>query len=188
MSLFDKKQEANSYNSEPEKPQGSVFDQIANAEVRAASTPFPLPGNYLVCVDYVQMTKTKDSGHDLFVVEFEILESQVSERPAGTRIRWQQDIQKYRGAFSAIKTFISVLSDTPSEDIDGQAVQYVCSDKNPTNGLLIGMSAVAATNQRGETLMTKNNEPFCKCSWRNIPEEMQKQKDELREKAGFPPF
>jgi hypothetical protein len=75
---------------------------------------------------------------------------------------------------------MAIVMDVDPEEVTPQEVKYMCSEKNPAHGRLVSLKASDTT--------TTKNKPFTRCDWKSVPKEIQNQSDELRAKAGFPPF
>jgi hypothetical protein len=154
------------------------FDKIANAEVSKRGV-YPVPGAYPML--YVDVLKLITSRNDdlLFIAEFDIIDSNVTERPSGTRMSWSANL-KHDPAPGNIKAFIAAVMDRPPEEVTSQAASMACSDKNPCHGRLVRLEASITTTKAGNA--------FTVCDFHPIADDAQKLAKELREKAGFAAF
>jgi hypothetical protein len=176
------------YNEEPQRKPKSVWDKINEADVQE-KTPYALPGLYpMLYLDSMKMITTQEDGHDLFVAEFDILESNVSDRPAGTRVVWTQNFSKFKGAANEVVRFVAKLTNSDFADVGSNEIKMLTGPDNPGHGLLVKMQATAVNTKGGEPMVTKGGDPFCKSTWYTIDDETQKKADEFRQAAGFAPF
>jgi len=178
MGMFDKKTE----DKEPKMQQGyDMFSGIDNAKVMEKD-PYIDPGVYpLLYCSCLKAFQSKRDGQSFFVAEFDILDSNVESRPAGTRMALVINYSKSPEVkLNNIKTFLMRLTDSEEDEVTSEAFKLCCSEKNPCRGRLIRLEAVNAT--------TKNGAKFLQCSWATVPEEVQAKAESLRNEAGFSPF
>ena len=182
MGLFDQYQgQQQAATVPPQARQASAsdpFSRIGDSEGRQGGV-YPMPGVYpLLYIDVLKMIRSRKN-EDVFVAEFDILESEVGERPAGTRMSWPVNF-RHDASPGNVKSFLAAVMNVPQEQVDGRGAQYACGDKNPCHGRLVRLEATMTT--------TKAGNPFTLCTWRGIPDDVQAKADELREHVGFPPF
>lgn len=171
MGMFDKNRKPQSNQSNGDDP----FSRIGGSDVRKGGT-YPVPGVYpILLVDVVKLI-TSRKGEDIFIAEFEILESNVDERPTGTRMSWAANL-KHDPSPGNIKAFLAAAGDVDPEEVNSEAAQLACSEDNPLHGRLVRLEATITT--------TKSGNAFTLCDFRPLPEKVQAQADKLREKAGF---
>lgn len=174
MGLFEKqKTETNSsvgYND--------PFSRIAEADVTERSVYFEEGVYPVLYLDVMKMVNSR-KGDTFFVAEFDILESNVSSRPSGSRAVWMANF-RHDATPGNVKDFIAKLNGVEPEEITAESVKLACSEKNPCSGRLIRLEAVQTD--------TKSGGKFTRHNWRTLPEEVQEQAKELREQAGFPGF
>jgi len=153
----------------------SPFDRVEESDGRAGGI-YPMPGIYQVLyVDIVKMIRSR-KGEDVFITEFDILQSDVPERKAGTRMSWAVNF-RHDASPGNVKAFLAAVMNVPQTDVDAKGAQLACSEKNPCHGRLVRLEAVMTK--------TKANNDFTLCNWRSIPDDMQAKADELRTAAGF---
>jgi len=151
------------------------FERTAAADPNQSSV-YPVPGIYpVLMIDALKMIESRNN-EDLFIAELEILDSQVEDRPAGTRMSWIVNF-KHDSAPGNVKAFFCNAFGIPEEEVTAESMQYCCSAKNPARGRLVRLEA---TNVK-----TKRNTDFTKCKWLFVPDNMQGQCNELRKNAGF---
>jgi hypothetical protein len=157
-------------------PQGnSVFDQVAGASPTEGGI-YPKPGIYpLVFIDAVKMIRTR-KGEDMFVAELCILNSEVAERPAGSRMSWCANF-KHDAAASNVKLFLAAAMGMPVDSVDAAGMQFACSDQNPLYGRLLRIEA--------SNIETRSGNPFTVCKWHAIADEHQARSEEYFKAAGF---
>jgi len=171
-------QQSPPYAAAPQSQQDEDFySRIANAEDRDRRiTRYPIPGAYpVLLVDFVKMIRTRKD-EDFFVAEFEILQSKVAERPAGTRMSWMCNL-KHDSSPRNIKEFICALMAVDKDAVTPEAVKYACGPDNPCHGRLVRLEASEIT--------TKAGNPFTVCDWYTLGDEVQAKVVELRKAAGF---
>lgn len=182
----------------------SVFDAIGNAKVSGGGV-YLAPGVYPVLqIDTIKMIKTRKN-EEAFVAELDILESQVKERPAGTRASWMAML-KHDAAPGNIKAILCAIIGanpdapeadklvavlkayapnlTPQQDpgrLFGQVASVLMDERTqPAHGYLIRCEAV--------NVKTRAGGDFTKCMWSEVDGATQARAAELRAAAGFPAF
>jgi hypothetical protein len=154
------------------------FQQAANADENQGGV-YVLPGVYpILQIDTLKMIRSR-KGDDLFIAELEIIESQVKERPRGSRMTWIANF-RHEPTPAAVKTFFVRLMGVPGEEIDADGMRMSVGEKQPCKGRLVRMEAVEKD--------TKSGGKFTTCNWRTLDESFQEKADQLRSDAGFPPF
>ena len=173
MALFNKTTTA---GSTPAPARGhSPYDAIGDAEARAGGV-YPKAGIYpCLYVDAIKMIRSR-KGEDVFVAEFDILDSACAERPAGTRMSWACNF-RHDASPGNVKAFLAAVMDVPADEVDADGAQYACGAENPCHGRLVRLEATDTT--------TKAGGPFTLCSWRALPQELQDQAAAARTEAGF---
>lgn len=172
--MFNENQEAESTVTDYNSP----FDRVESAEGRGGGI-YPVPGVYnCLFVDTIKMIRSR-KGDDLFVAEFDIIESTVAERPRGSRMSWIANF-RHDATPGNVKAFLAATMGIPQDKVDAAGCKFACSDKNPCRGRLVRLEA--------SNTVTKSGNDFTLCQWRPIPKEIQEQNDQLRLEAGFAPF
>jgi hypothetical protein len=180
MGMFGKENEStnsSSSSSSSSQPQNTYdpFDSVGNSDGRTGGV-YPLAGLYPVLyVDSLKMIKTRKR-EDAFVAEFDILKSDVPERPAGTRFSWVVNF-KFESAPANVKSFLAAVMNCDVKEVDAEGSRYACSDKNPCHGRLVRLEA--------SMIKTKQDKDFTLCNWHPVPDEMQGKAEEMRKEAGF---
>jgi hypothetical protein len=155
------------------------FSKIGSSDP-SESGVYPEAGVYpLLFVDSLKMIQSR-KGDDLFIAEFDIVQSEVDTRRPGTRMSWVANLSKHDAAPGNVKLFLATLMDVPLDQVDSDGAKFACSTDNPCRGRLIRLEA--------STIKTKAGGDFTRCSWRSVSKEVQAQSEELRQKAGFTPF
>ncbi len=123
---------------------------------------YVIPGVYSLEVDCLKVGKSR-AGRDFFVAEFFVLESTNPERPVGCKMSWMVtlDPSYLETSLGNIKSFLSVLTSSPTHEVDEAAVEMAVSAANPCAGMKIKASAV--------NTKTKKGGDFTKVTW--IPAE-----------------
>jgi hypothetical protein len=174
MSLFN-----NQRTNERIQPK-NLFAGIEEAH-SSDRDPYIIPGAYpILRIDSMRAFWSEREKTDFFIVHFEIIESNVEDRPIGTRVCWMKDFNK-EITLGLIKKLVAAILDEPIEKVTGDICNELIADDNPANGRLISCQATLETSK-------KTGRDYTKEKWIPIPEEIQNQSDELRAKAGFPPF
>lgn len=187
MSIFDKPSQQPSQQPAQQQPAQqqpvfqtgdpnmSIFERIGTAEVSIRGI-YPMPGVYPVLyIDTVTIFRSR-KGYDLFTVSFLILESQVADRPAGTKMSWQANLQNDAGPGNA-RAFLASNLDSPIQEVTPEVVTLACSSENPCHGRLVRLSATGTK--------TKADKDFTICEWTALAPEFQAQAEAAR-KAVFP--
>lgn len=157
------------------QPKNDPFSRIEDSEGRTGGI-YPMPGIYQVLyVDVVKMIRSR-KGEDVFIAEFDILQSDVPERKAGTRMSWAVNF-RHDASPGNVKAFLAAVMNSEQSEVDGKSAQLACSDKNPCHGRLVRLEAVQTK--------TKAGNDFTLCNFRPIPDDMQAKAAELRAEAGF---
>jgi len=164
------------YPAQPSQGGGrDPFQRTAEADPNQRSV-YPVPGVYpALMADSLKMIQSR-KGEDLFVAELEILDSQVDDRPAGTRMSWIVNY-KHDSAPGNVKAFFCALMSTTEDQVTADALRYACGVQNPCQGRLVRLEA--------SNTKTRAGGDFTLCNWQVIPENMQAQAGELRKRAGF---
>jgi hypothetical protein len=177
MGLFPNK-ETETANNNQSVGYNDPFEQIANSEVTERSVYFEEGVYPVLYLDVMKMVNSR-KGDTFFVAEFDILESNVSSRPSGSRATWMANF-RHDATPGNVKDFIAKLNGVEPEEVTAESVKMACSETNPCSGKLIRLEAV--------NVETKSGGNFTRHNWRPIPEELQQKAAELREHAGFPGF
>ena len=151
------------------------FSRVEDSDGRSGGI-YPLPGIYhMLYVDTIKMIRSR-KGEDVFIAEFDILQSDVEARKAGTRMSWAVNF-RHDASPGNVKAFLAAVMNVPQTDVDAKGAQYACSDKNPCHGRLVRLEAVMTK--------TKSNNDFTLCNFRPITDDIQSKAAELRTAAGF---
>lgn len=141
----------------------SLFDGIEDAQVGQGGVYF-LPGKYLVKVLKCITLKSRKR-EDLFIVECEVVESDVPERKPGSKASWIVNF-KQDAALGNIKGFIAAANgidpgdeSAVNEQVNLEICEYVVSDENPLAGTLVGLVAVNKKTRAGSDFTLHMWEP-----------------------------
>jgi hypothetical protein len=174
--MFGGSPESAAPKSQPKS--SSPFDRVEDSEGRTGGI-YPQPGIYQVLyVDVIKMIRSR-KGEDVFIAEFDILQSDVPERKAGTRMSWAVNF-RHDASPGNVKAFLAAVMNVQQTEVDAKGAQYACSEKNPCHGRLVRLEAVMTK--------TKSGNDFTLCNFRPLADDMQGKADELRAAAGFAPF
>ena len=159
-----------------EKSSGSdVFSRIAEAKQQEGGV-YIKPGVYpILMVDVIKVIKTR-KGDDMFVAEFEILQSKVEDRPAGTKVSLTHNF-RHETTPNLVKTFFAKMMGVMDDEINEEGLRYAVSEKQPCKGRLVRLEA-----------SKKEGKDYLVHTWTEIPQSTQDKADELRAEAGFAPF
>jgi hypothetical protein len=143
----------------------SGFDE---APMQGGLGIYLLPGNYLLKIVECKNGVATQGGFSFFDVEFEIIESDCSERPKGSRVEYMVAFknQQYKSTYLAdVKRFLfnafkGFLEGTTEEQINGQIWAQAVSTAQPLAGKYVAATA-AATPQKHSPQKT-----FTKVNWR----------------------
>ncbi len=156
-------------------PAQDLFSAIGSA-VPGYGSVYPIPGLYpLLYIDVIKLIKTRKQ-ENMFIAEFDILASEVAARQSGTRMSWLVNM-RHDASPGNVRGFLAAVACVPVEKITGDLAKIMCGQENPCHGRLVKLEA--------SQIMTKAGTPFTLCRWSSIPEEIQPQAEEFRNKAGF---
>ena len=151
-----------------------IHDKVGNAEINQGGVYF-LPGLYpVVQVDVIKLIKSRH-GDDLVIVEFDILVSEVPNRPAGSRATAFHNFSKHDAAPGNFKALLAAITDSKPENVDAKTSRAAMSDAQPAHGRLVRLEAVE--------IITKAGNPFTKLNWYALDDSVQAKAEELRKKA-----
>ncbi len=166
------------FNSQQAPKARDVFDDIERSDGRAGGI-YPIPGVYPVLyVDVVKMIRSR-KGDDVFIAEFEILQSAVVDRPGGTKMSWAVNF-RHDASPGNVKAFIAAVANVPQNAVDAQGCRRACSTENPLHGKLVRLEASMTKTHAGND--------FTLCTWRPVPDELAKKAQELRDQVFGAPF
>jgi hypothetical protein len=131
-----------------------LFAGIKDAKVSQGGV-YLKPGVFTTRIEACKSGKTR-ANVVFFVVELDILESNNSELPPGTRCSWMVTLDK-EPALGNIKAFLAVATDSKEEEIDEAGVELVVSADNPLKDTIVRVSAV--------NIKTKAGTDFTKCTF-----------------------
>lgn len=157
-------------------------DLIARSQTNSGGVYF-LPGVYPVlhvCDFKEQLSRKKD---DLIIAEFEIIESDVAERPAGTKVSQVYNLTKHDAAPGNVKSFIAAVMGVRPDDLSPEEWAALSSaaldDKQVVGRVVKAQASIIKTRAGGD---------FTKVDFFPLGDDMQEAARELREAAGFPAF
>jgi len=173
MGLMDKKAAT---PSTPQATEPDMFDKVAEGK-GSYSSVYPLEGIYpILRIDTLKVITTRED-RVFFVADIEIIKSIVQGRPNGSCMTWMAPFDN-EAARNAIKSFIAAVVACKVEAVTGADIREACGEGNPAHGRLVRLEATTI-----ETKKTK--QPFTKCQWSSLADEIQTQTDILRTEAGF---
>lgn len=156
-----------------------LHDLIGNAQVTDGGI-YPEPGVYPVLfLDACKMVESR-KGDKLFCAEFEILESNVDERPAGSRMSWMANLSKHDAAPGNVRAFLAAAAGITPDGVDAEGSRAAVSSANPLHGRVLRLEA--------SNTKTRAGGDFTLCRFSALDDGMQAKAKELREAAGFSPF
>ena len=167
----------NDYDVAPAEEQ-TVYDLIGAAQPNEGGV-YPLPGLYPVLyVDVLKMIITRKK-EKMFVAEFEICNSEVAERPVGTKMNWVGNF-KHDAVPGNVRMLLAAIMGVQLGEVDSAGSKLAVSERNPCHGRLVRLTATQTT--------TKAGNPFVLCTWDALPESEQAKANDYRNAAGFAPF
>jgi hypothetical protein len=171
MGMFGNESASQSNQSSGSDP----FSRVGDSDGKMGGV-YPLPGVYpMLYLDVIKMIKSRKND-DVFIAEFDIVQSDVQERPAGSRMAWAVNF-RHDASPGNVKSFLASLMNVDVKEVDADSCRLACSDKNPCHGRLIRLEATQTK--------TKTGNDFTLCNWRPIPDEVQKEAEDKRKEAGF---
>ena len=158
--------------------------KVAKSKATAGGV-YPVPGVYPVLDIKLVKVETTWEDHEVFVVEFDILESEVEERAAGTEMSWVCNLTKHKSAPGNAKRFLQdatgINFDEMSEEEAEKEIDRLCGEDNPLCGTLVRLEAV---NKKTK----EKKQDFTVCTFTRLPDEAQELRNELREALKLPQF
>lgn len=153
-----------------------VHDMIGSAKVTEGGV-YPLAGVYpILYLDAVKMVDSR-KGDRLFCAEFDIIRSEVDERPAGSRMSWMANLTKHDAAPGNARAFLAAAAGIDPENVDAEGSRAAVSPQNPLHGRLVRLDASQTKTRAGGD--------FTLCRFSALPDELQARAEALREDAGF---
>ncbi len=131
----------------------SYFHGVKEKDAGGLRQPYFLPGNYVVRVSQV-ITKMGRGNKPLFIVEAEILESDVPERAAGSSASYIINLQNDMGLVN-VKRFVAAtqniaLNDKEAMDeIDEQACEFIVGPDQPCAGQVLEVNCYLVDTKAG---------------------------------------
>lgn len=130
-----------------------IFKQIAASKVSTGGVYF-VPGNYLVSVAKAFLMTSRKGSH-LAIVECEILESDVAERPVGSRASWVVNMSQDAGPGN-VKAFIAAaigISPSDTNRVDAEVTEEFCAEAfgetNPLEGVKLKLQCSQVKTRAG---------------------------------------
>jgi hypothetical protein len=153
-----------------------IHEMIGNAKATEGGV-YPVAGVYPVLyLDACKMVESR-KGDKLFCAEFDIVESNVEERPAGSRMSWMANLTKHDAAPGNVRAFLAAAVGIPVENVDAEGSRQAVGPANPLHGRLMRLDASDTKTRAGGD--------FTLCRFSALPDELQSQAEKLRANAGF---
>ncbi len=145
------------------------FAAIGNATA-IEKTPWIQPGIYpLLYVTALKMIQNR-KGIPMFIAEVDIIQSEVADRPQGSKMSWVVNLQNDAGP-GDVKGFLAALWDLPQEEITAESAQAALAENQPCAGRLVRLEA---SSVEMKTFDEKGNPRlFTRCGWRPVTEDLQ---------------
>jgi len=155
-----------------------IHDLVGDAEVTNRGVYF-IEGTYRVLQVEQIFEMVSQNDDDLVIIECAILQSDVKDRPAGSRVSQVYNF-RYKSTPGNVRAMLAAVFAVPVEEITPEVSMLACSQEQPCAGRLVRVEA-----KLGET---RAGNPFTFVSWKPLRDDMQLQAAELREAAGFEPL
>lgn len=153
-----------------------IHDMIGSANVTEGGV-YPIAGVYpILYLDACKMVESR-KGDKLFCAEFDIIESNVEERPSGSRMSWMANLTKHDAAPGNARAFLAAAAGIKPENVDAEGSRAAVSSHNPLHGRLVRLDA--------SNTKTRAGGDFTLCRFSALPEELQDQAERLHADAGF---
>jgi hypothetical protein len=156
-----------------------VHDMIGSARTTEGGV-YPVAGVYPIL--YVNACKMVDSrkGDKLFCAELDIIESNVPDRPKGSRMSWMANLTKHDAAPGNARAFLAAAAGIEVENVDAEGSRAAVGMHNPLCGRLVRLDASDTKTRAGGH--------FTLCRFSTLPDALQAQADQLWARAGFAPY
>jgi hypothetical protein len=136
-----------------------LFDNFGQVASAGNSNPYIVPGRYLLSVDRLAVGVSEQGKGEYFAAEFTVVESDVAERPAGSRVSWALYPNSSAMAPRNIKSLMKALLEEPDDSrITGEVMRKATEgDGTALAGAKVRVSAHEITTRAGN--------PFTKINW-----------------------
>ena len=124
-----------------------VFSKVTTASVNGGGIYF-LAGSYKVSIAAVKSIVSRQ-GDNLFVIECDIVESDVSERRPNTKCSQVINLSKHESAPGNIKAFMAAALDESADNITENECERAVSDQNPLEGTIMRLVCATTKTKRG---------------------------------------
>jgi hypothetical protein len=155
------------------------FDVIGKGQPSQRSNYIDAGVYPVLYCEQLKLITSKTTPDRFFIAEFTIIESKVASRPEGTVMSWVCNL-RHPSSGGNVREFIAALANDSIEQVDAEVARYATSEKNPMRGRLIRLEATQ--------VKTKKGGDFTRCRWVALPEDAQKQAEDIRTKACEMPF
>jgi len=135
-----------------------MFSAVSGASVNGGGVYFKA-GNYEVSLLAVKAVLSRKN-ENLFVIETEILKSDVESLRPGTKVSQVINLSKHESAPGNIKGFLCAALDAPEDEVGEAEAELVTSELNPLAGTKMGLVCT--------TILTKAKTDFTLHQWRFI--------------------
>ena len=149
----------------------SMHDEVGGATVNQGGT-YPLVGFYpkLEIEALREKISEKHRGHELYIVELLVHESNVQERPPGSRMSVVYNCTKHQSAPGDVKALLAAILHVEPDQIDAATSRASVSSAQPGAGRYVFLEAY-------EVMIGDNKDvPFTKTRWSPVPEDQQRKK------------
>lgn len=141
----------------------SIFKGIEDAVVSRSGvylepiSPFSeeeIPGHYVLDILMLKEHQSRKK-QDAFIAEFNIIESDVPWRPAGSKASWYVNVSGHEAGLGNVKAFLAVVAGIEETDVDEEGARYAVSDDQPFEGIRVRCTAVPIETKKEKRDFTK---------------------------------
>jgi len=141
------------------------FRGIKGAQVTGGGA-YILPGKHLLEVQACKLIESTKQNTDMFVAEFEVVESTNDEMVPGTHRSWVVNFA-HKPALGNIKGFLAAAFQCPDSEIDEEVCfGAVAVPEKGEDHMMAGIKVRCEAN----TIQTKSGNPFTKCTYFPVTE------------------
>lgn len=150
---------------------GNTFEKIGSAKTFEGGVYYEEGVYPVVRVDALKLI-TRHNGHEMFIVESTVLQSQNPKCPPGSSRSVAYNLTKHPdSAYGNARKVIAQVSGLPVENVDPEGAQLACSTDNPFGGTLCSVEAY--------TTKTRAGGDFTNVRFARLPDEVQERRAEF---------
>jgi hypothetical protein len=138
-----------------------IYDDNSEKAKPPVQGNIPLVGSYIVEVLKVKMERSHQ-GHNVFIANLKVLQSNNPERPAGTRMDYVMPIKDpwKETKLGNIRGFLAAAYGCEWKQVDAKKSADACRSAQPLRGVKLALEVEAGKKKDGSALTTCQFEPL----------------------------